>query len=106
MVKKLNKKSITIGNLIDVELYPLRNPVNSLNESFYILIVGSGHRHHGLSRVINSLCNYVNSSSKEINIRKMVVGVLKNMLADIKLVKKYNLSIFFLNLEASKVKLN
>jgi glycosyltransferase involved in cell wall biosynthesis len=96
LVRKRNKKYITIGNPIDIESYPLRNPINSLNESIHILFVGSGFKTHGLFRVIKSLKHYFKNSNVKLNIKIKVVGASVNMAENQKLVKNYKLNDYFI----------
>jgi glycosyltransferase involved in cell wall biosynthesis len=82
----------TIGNGVDMNKYPLRIPKKNIqNNEIRILFVGSGYRHHGLARLINSIDMYYKNKNNAYKINVKVAGDSIEMNENKNLVKKLKL---------------
>lgn len=68
------KKSIAVGNSINVESYPLRKPLATDMNQVKILFVGAGFRTHGLFRLITSVSQYKANLPSGITLKVKVAG--------------------------------
>ncbi|EKB48611.1 hypothetical protein B879_02769 [Cecembia lonarensis LW9] len=90
------KPSISIGNPININAYPLRSPSNDDVKRINILFVGSGFKTHGLFRLITSIAKYKEAiSEKGFNLKVKVVGNSAEMSFNKNLVLKYQLEDIF-----------
>lgn len=93
----------TIGNGIDINKHPLRIPKKDFRQNeIRILFIGSGYRHHGLARLINSIEMYYKNINHDYEIKMKVAGDCIEMNKNKNILKKnkFCLNVSFLgNLE-------
>jgi len=92
--RKPHKPSITIGNGINTNLYPVRHPNTNNPESIKLLFIGSGYGSHGLARLFKSLSDYLIRGNSEYAIQLKIIGNSQEMSKNKIAVEKLNLTKF------------
>lgn len=89
---EFSKPAITIGNGIDINIYPMRKLKSEYPEIIKLLFVGAGFRSHGLDRIIKGMNTYIKAPERQYKIILRISGESDQMDENRSLVKKLKMN--------------